>query len=104
GQEPQPPSFSPEQLIEPASASAALERIAEWCSPARVTVAYPGVWLREDVYATHGHYLDSHLTIPTLERLTMGAMERVLGKPPSSLHGASDYESICAPMYAWRDA
>ena len=104
GQEPQPPSFAPEQLIEPASASAALERIAEWCSPARLTVAYPGVWLREDVYATHGHYLDCHLTIPTLERLTMGAMERVLGKPPSSLRGVSDYESICAPMYAWRDA
>ena len=104
GQEPQPPSFAPEQLLEPASASAALERIAEWCAPARVTVAYPGVWLREDVYATHGHYLDCHLTIPTLERLTMGAMERVLGKPPSSLQGVSDYESICAPMYAWRDA
>jgi len=104
GQELEPPGLDPEQLIEPAAASAALGRIAEWCSPAKVTVAYPGVWLREDVYATHGHYLDCHLTIPTLERLTMGAMERVLGKPPSSLRGASDYESICAPMYAWRDA
>ena len=25
-----------------------------------VQLAYPGVWLRDDVYATHGHYLDCH--------------------------------------------
>jgi len=104
GQEPGPPPLHSEQLLQPAAVSPALERIAEWCAPARVTVAYPGLWVRPDVYATHGHYLDCHLTIPTLERLTMGAMERVLGKPPSSLRGAADYESICAPMFAWRDA
>ena len=104
GQELEPPPLGPEQLLEPAAASPALERIAEWSAPAKVTVAYPGLWVRPDVYATHGHYLDCHLTIPTLERLTMGAMERVLGKPPSSLRGAADYESICAPMFAWRDA
>ena len=104
GQELEPPPLGVEQLLEPAAASPALGRIAEWCAPARVTVAYPGLWVRPDVYATHGHYLDCHLTIPTLERLTMGAMERVLGKPPDSLRGAADYESICAPMFAWRDA
>ena len=32
-------------------------------------ISYPGVWVRDDVYATHGHYLDRHLTIPTFERL-----------------------------------
>ena len=26
------------------------------------SIAYPGVWLREDVYATHGHYMDCHMT------------------------------------------
>ncbi len=104
GQELEPPPLGVEQLIEPADASPALERIAEWSAPAKVTVAYPGLWVRPDVYATHGHYLDCHLTIPTLERLTMGAMERILGKPPASLRGAGDYESICAPMFAWRDA
>ena len=104
GQELEPPPLGPEQLLEPSVASPALERIAEWCAPAKVTVAYPGVWVRDDVYATHGHYLDCHLTIPTLERLTMGAMERILGRPPSSLRSAADYESICAPMFAWRDA
>ena len=104
GQDLEPPPLGPEQLLEPAAVSPALERIAEWSAPARVTVAYPGLWVREDVYATHGHYLDCHLTIPTLERLTMAVMERVLGRPPSSLRGAADHESICAPMFAWRDA
>ena len=31
------------------------------------------LWLRDDVYATHGHYLDRHLTVPTIERLGVGA-------------------------------
>ena len=104
GQEPGAAGARRRAAARAAAASPALERIAEWSAPARVTVAYPGLWVRPDVYATHGHYLDCHLTIPTLERLTMGAMERVLGKPPASLRGAADYESICAPMFAWRDA
>ena len=48
---------------------------------ARVRVAYPGLWVRADVYATHGHYLDCHLTVPTLERLSVGVMSRLLGRP-----------------------
>src|ERR1700749_4860148 len=32
--------------------------IDEWLGPAKLNLAYPGVWLREDVYATHGHYLE----------------------------------------------
>ena len=30
-------------------------------APAPVSVHYPGVWLSERVWATHGHYLDHHL-------------------------------------------
>ena len=100
GQELEPPSLGPEQLFEPAAASQALERIAEWCAPARVTVAYPGLWVREDVYATHGHYLDCHLTIPTLERLTMGAMGGYsAGPPPASAGRAITSRSVprCSP-------
>ncbi len=93
-----------EQLLEPASASAALARIAEWSSPARTRVAYPGLWVRDDVYATHGHYLDSHLTVPTLERLSVGVMSRLLGRPAASFAGAADYEAMGAPVFAWRDA
>ena len=38
------------------------------CPARTVEFAYPGIWLREDVYATHGHYLDVHMTVPTFER------------------------------------
>ncbi len=79
-------------------------RLADWAAPARVRVAYPGLWLRPDVYATHGHYLDCHLTVPTLERLSVGAMSRLLGRPAHAFGRVADYEAVTAPMYAWRDA
>ena len=104
GEEREPAPLALEQLIEPAGASPALERIAGWSSPARVSVAYPGLWVRPDVYALHGHYLDSHLTVPTLERLSVGAMSRLLGRSPQSFDCVGDYESVGAPIFAWRDA
>ena len=48
----------------------------------RVEIAYPGVWLRDDVYAMHGHYLDVHCEIPTLEVLGGRAMRRMVGAVP----------------------
>jgi hypothetical protein len=93
-----------EQLIEPAEASPALARIAGWAAPARTRIAYPGLWVREDVYATHGHYLDCHLTVPTLERLTVAAMSRLLGRQASGFESVEDYEAMGAPVFAWRDA
>ena len=72
-------------------------------SPARVRVAYPGVWLRDDVYATHGHYGDRHNTVPILERLGAGVTVRVAGEPPGGPARAEDYEAALAPMYAWAD-
>jgi predicted phosphodiesterase len=104
GEEREPEPLQLEQLIEPADASPALGRIADWCSPARVSAAYPGLWVRPDVYACHGHYLDSHLTVPTLERLSVGAMSRLLGRSPESFGCVGDYESVGAPIFAWRDA
>jgi hypothetical protein len=100
----EPPPLAVEQLMEPAEVSPMLEQIAGWASPARVRVAYPGLWVRPDVYATHGHYLDCHLTIPTLERLSMGVMSRVLGRPAEGFAGADDYEAVESPAFAWRDA
>ncbi len=99
-----PGPLEPEQLVEPAEASRALARIAEWVSPARMLVAYPGLWVRPDVYAMHGHYLDSHLTVPTLERLSVGAMSRLLRMPSTGFDSAEDYEAMGAPVFAWRDA
>jgi hypothetical protein len=66
-----------------------------------VRLAYPGVWLREDVYAIHGHYLDRHITIPTFERLAAGAMARVVGEMPADAASPEDYEAALAPLYAW---
>jgi hypothetical protein len=81
-----------------------LERLAAWLGPARTRAAYPGVWLRDDVYAMHGHYGDRNTTVPILERLGAGVMARVVagrnGRPAS----AEDYEATLAPMYAWIDA
>ena len=43
-------------------------------------VAYPGLRLRPDVYATHGHYLDLPLTVPRIESVAASAMARVTGR------------------------
>ncbi|HYM45045.1 MAG TPA: metallophosphoesterase [Solirubrobacteraceae bacterium] len=92
-----------EHRIAAAEASPMLAQIAEWTRPARVQGAYPGLWVRPDVYAMHGHYLDCHLTIPTLERLGVGAIGRLLERPPSALDTVEGYEAVTSPIYAWRD-
>jgi hypothetical protein len=101
---PAPDALGVEQLLAPAEASPMLERLARWAAPATVTAAYPGIWLRADVYATHGHYLDCHLTMPTIERLSVGVMSRLLGRPPHSFDKVEDYEVVTAPIYSWRHA
>jgi hypothetical protein len=93
-----------EQRFAPSEGSAMLAQIAEWAAPARVSGAYPGLWVRPDVYAMHGHFLDCHLTIPTLERLGIGVMGRLLERPADTLASVDSYEAVTAPIYAWRDA
>jgi hypothetical protein len=66
-----------------------------------VTVEYPGVWLRDDVYADHGHYLDRHTTTPAFERVASAAMARFLKLPLSQMSEWGDYERLLAPIYAW---
>jgi hypothetical protein len=102
-EEPEPRWLEVEQRIAPAQASEMVAQIARWAAPARVEVAYPGLWVRPDVYAMHGHYLDCHLTIPTLERLGIGLMGRLLERSEGALSSVEDYEAITAPIYAWRD-
>jgi predicted phosphodiesterase len=75
-------------------------RIAGWMPDVELSLAYPGLHLREDVYATHGHYLDLHLTIPRLESIAASAMARMTGRGKAS-RSASDYEAIMAPLYAF---
>jgi predicted phosphodiesterase len=90
-----------EQRLAPRTASPLAEALARALRPATLRVAYPGAWLREDVYATHGHYLDIHGTVPTFERLAAGAMGRLVGSVPAPAAEPDDYEAVLAPIYAW---
>jgi hypothetical protein len=81
-----------------------LTRIARALRPARVAVRYPGVWLADGVYATHGHYVDRHSTVPSFERLAAGALGRVLNDRPEDITRPDDYEVVLAPLYAMLDA
>ena len=103
------PALELEQSGEPEGI--AFETLAAQAQPASVTFAYPGLWVRSDVYATHGHYLDRHLTVPTIERLGVAMVERVLGIPgggPDPLAPPDDepqtsvdeYERVQTPVYA----
>jgi hypothetical protein len=99
-----------EQRIPAEEASSMLATLASWAvcprtgEPARISVAFPGLWLRPDVYATHGHYLDCHLTIPTMERLGIGMTARALRRPTDAFATVGDYEAVTAPVFAWIDA
>ena len=103
------PELELEQTGEPEGV--AFEALAAQLAPAKVRFAYPGLWLRPGVYATHGHYLDRHLTVPTIERLGVALVERVLGIPgggPDPLAPPEDepeaavaeYERVQTPVYA----
>ena len=59
------------------------------------------MWLRDDVYAIHGHYLDLHSTVPTFERLAAGAMARWVVRLPETGARPDDYEAALAPLYAF---
>ncbi len=98
-----PPPLGLEERVE-IGADGALATLVAGFKPAEVRVAYPGVWLRDDVYAFHGHYLDVHFTVPTFERLAAGIMRCVEGEVPERGAGPDDYERILAPLYAWLHA
>jgi predicted phosphodiesterase len=77
-----------------------LGRIAAWMPRAEVVLAYPGLWVRDDVYAIHGHYMDVHGTVPTLERLALAVVEKVIGGLPADGLTPSDYEAVQEPLYS----
>ena len=65
-------------------------------------LAYPGIRLREDVYATHGHYLDLHLTVPRIESVIASAVARFAGASPDGGPATPQaYEAALAPIYAF---
>jgi hypothetical protein len=87
--------------VEPSAAGRLALRLEELAAPARLRLAYPGVWLRDDVYALHGHYVDLHSTVPTFERLAAGAMARWVVRLPEEGARPDDYEAALAPIYAF---
>jgi predicted phosphodiesterase len=85
------------QLVAGFDGSGPLGAVAETLGGDNVRLEYPGVWLRPDVYATHGHYLDVHNTVPSFERLAIGTVRRARGAgPPVTV---DDYEAAVAPVY-----
>jgi hypothetical protein len=72
--------------------------IAAALAPARLRIAYPGIWLRDDIYATHGHYLDVHLRLPRVECVAAAAVSRMTGELPDPAT-PQDYERILRPIY-----
>jgi hypothetical protein len=60
-------------------ATRALARVVSWLGPTAVRVSYPGVWLTERIYATHGHYLDRHLIPESAIGLPRGRLRRAVG-------------------------
>jgi hypothetical protein len=107
-----PPALASETAVDWVAGDP-LATLAEMLAPARVRAAYPGVWLRDDVWASHGHYLDIHMTVPSIERLGAGVMRRVVSASETGAHPprhpprhpapatAEDYEAILTPLYAW---
>jgi Calcineurin-like phosphoesterase len=64
-----------------------------------VSLAYPGLRVRSDVYATHGHYLDLHMKVPRVESVLGSAMaRRMLGRDPT-FAAPVDYERALGPLY-----
>lgn len=77
----------------------AVRSIEGWLGDLDFEVRYPGLWIRDDVYATHGHYLDSHVSMPTIERLSVATVDRMGGLPTGRRTSPHDYEEVHAPVY-----
>jgi hypothetical protein len=87
--------LTPETSVEP-DATPTLARLTSWLAPAQVSVRYPGVWLSDSVWATHGHYLDRHL----LPVSAYGVARGLPGRLPREGALPIDYELARRPSVA----
>jgi predicted phosphodiesterase len=94
------PVLGLEQRATPA-ASRPLALLAERMPDNAVELAYPGVWLRPGTYATHGHYVDCHMSVPRLEAIAVSATARAMGGMPEGPRTPDDYEATVTPIYAF---
>jgi hypothetical protein len=77
----------------PRDATPELARVVSALAPARVDVSYPGTWLSDRVWATHGHYLDLHL----MPVSGFGVFRGLLGRLPRDGAVPADYEQRRRP-------
>ncbi len=92
------PALGLEHRYQASSEPAAL--LQKWLGGAALEFAYPGIWLRDDVYATHGHYMDCHLSLPRAECLAAAAVLRASGPLPRAPK-PEDYERALRPLYGF---
>ena len=81
-------------------ASLALDRLLTWLAPARARVSYPGVWLGDRVWATHGHYLDKHLIPESAFGILRGRVHGVSPAPALPI----EYEHRHRPVRRSRES
>ena len=74
-----------------------LALLASWLAPAQVRCSYPGVWLDDRTWATHGHYLDRHLIPESAFGLRRSTLARLLGRAEPS----SDATASMPIEYEW---
>ena len=55
------------------------------------------MWLRPDIYATHGHYLDCHNGVRTFECFARAVSERIARRDGYAT--PDDYEAVLASVY-----
>jgi UDP-2,3-diacylglucosamine pyrophosphatase LpxH len=84
----------------PLDATPLLASLTSWLAPARVSVRYPGVWLADRVWATHGHYLDRHL----MPEVAYGVARVALGRLPRDGAVPADYERPGGPSLTRAEA
>jgi hypothetical protein len=72
--------------------------IAGWLGRAQLELSYPGAWLRDDVFAMHGHYMDCHLTLPRGECIGSAVVARAT-RPLPDPASPEDYERLLRPLY-----
>ena len=86
----------------PADEGELVRRVAALMPHTDIVLAYPGIRLRDDVYATHGHYLDRHLTVPRMECVLASAIAHFAGAAKNGSSPSADhYEAALAPIYAF---
>lgn len=78
------------------TATPELSMLASWLAPAQVRCSYPGFWVDDRIWATHGHYLDRHLIPETAFGLRRSAIPRWLGR-----HAPADDPHADAIEYEW---